>query len=546
MALKAKKQVKKQDVKIENKPKTIDKTMFWKAVADGANAYKKQDNQSGLVGSIRNHFRDPYALDIVKDGNSFAIKQVKASVIYDNAMLKDERYTFNDSVTNYNPYLNSPMTLPPANYFNNLNSLIINNFFVGYGELSLIAQNPIISNICQIRSHEVIGKWIKISSTGETDHTDKIKKLNTWFKEKKVKELFKQAIHWSFQFGGCMIYHKLKGDENEDNGLVERAKPLMIDKLQIGRGDVESLILIEPNWYTAINWQSFDPLKTDFYKPQKYTILGRLTHATRVMHFKYKEVPDILKPTYMFNGQPLAQELLPYLMGFEQSRNNINMLIAKYNHFVLGTDLKKLLPEQSDLIDAGQNLGMRIAIFNQVASANNVVAIDKNTETFENISLNLSGVSDVMNQNISYVCSIARIPITKLFQNSLNGMNPTGEFETNSFYDTIREDRANIVDPHLDTIFKLAQLDLFGEIYEDISYEWEPLEEANELELSQIRLNKAQESVQYVTSGILHPLNVAKKLQTDKESGWDGLEINESDYETDLSQHEDIENEKDE
>lgn len=522
MSGKSKKQVKTESVQTISND-SISKTLFWQTAWDTIKNITKHNNQS-LTTSLKTHFREPYAMDVSLDNNKMNFKLAKVSTIYDKFMAKDERYTFNDAA--YNPYVNTPIAIPPANYFNNLNSLVINNFFVGYGELSLIAQNPIISGICEIRAEEIIGKWIKFVCTGNKDRTKEIQELTKWFKDMKIKEIFKQAVWWSFLFGGCMVYPSLKNIDVEIDSESERTKPLMIDKLQIGKGDVEYFTVIEPVWYTAINWQAFNPLKKDFYNPEKYTILGRVTHATRLMHFKYKEVPDILKPTYMFNGQPLAQELLPYLMGFEQSRNNINQLVAKYNHFVLKTDIEALLNSTSNLIAAGQDLGTRIAMFTQIASANNVVAINKENEEFENITLNLSGVCDIQNQNMNYVCSIGKIPITKLFQNSLPGLNPTGEFETNSFYDTVRKDRAAIVDEHLHTTLRLGQLTLFGEIYEDITFEWEPLEVANELELSQIRLNKAHEAERYIASGALNSSQVAKHLQTDESSGWNGIEIN--------------------
>ena len=302
----------------------------------------------------------------------------------------------------------------------------------------------------------------------------------------------------------------------------------------IDKGDVEYLQVIEPIWSTGINWQSFNPLLPDFYKPQKYAIMGRITHVTRLMHFKYKEVPDILKPTYMFQGQPLAQELIPYLMGFEQSRININKLIAKYNHFVLKCNLESIIADNSDAFVNGQNLGVRIDLFNQVATNGNVIAIDKDSEEFENISVNLSGLSEIMNQNIQYVCSIGRIPVNKLFQNSLGGLNPTGEFETTSFRDTIREHRVNIVDHNIQQALELFMIDVYGEIDDDICWEWLPIEESNELEQSQINLNIANELSTLTNAGILAQQQAAQVLVQTEDVKYSGLEIVEENYQNEI------------
>ncbi len=532
-----------KEVKQDKKEVTIEQLARQAIMWDEANRTAtrlmiNQQQYSSMMADKRVQLREPQGMHFTHDGNKVTCKLMKASAIYDAVTPKNERYTFNDA--DYNPYANTPSAIPPSNYFNNLNSLVINNFFIGYGELSLIAQNPIISNGCEMRANEMVRKWVKLVSTDEIDRTKEIKAIENWFVQHKIKDLFRKCFKLAFQFGGCILYPKLKGDDKEIGGAQERSNPLMLDKLQISKGDVEYLTIVEPVWYTAVNWQSFDPLKPDFYNPSKYTILGRLTHATRFMHFKYKEVPDILKPTYLFNGQPLAQEVLPYLMGYEQSRNNINQLVAKYNHFVLKTDIEALLNDSDSAIACGQNLAMRLAMFTKTASTTNVIALDMESEDFANITLSLSGIDEVMNQNMTYVASIFKIPVTKIFQNALKGMNPTGEFEMNSFHDTIREDQVVMGNPQMDYTLKLCQLDLFGEIYDNIGYEWEPLEAANELELSQIALNKAQESVAYITSGVMTPENVAQRLQTAKDSGWDGIEIESTDYVSELDNTQDV------
>ena len=514
-----KKQIKhniKKNEATNNKEKKItqeDRLLFWQGL--NSQIGNKQEEKINL----NKIFKDNLVFDGL--GNT-----KKASQIYDEVMPKNDKYTINDNA--YNPYTSTASVIPP-NYFNNVNALLINNFFLGYGELSLLAQNPIISNICSIRADEIISKWIKFNSTSDTDKSEKIKILEKWFKDKKIKEIFREAITKSFLFGGCQVYIKIANDEEDvKNEQKEREQPLIIDKLKIDKNSVEYLQVIEPVWYTAIYWQSFNPLLPDFYKPQKYSVLGRTLHQSRMLHFKYKEMPDILKPTYMFNGIPLAQEITAYLMGFEQSRINLNKLIAKSNHFKLGTNIEAMIEDESSAFVSGTNVGTRISMFNRIQSVANVIAIDKETEDFENVSVNVQGLDDIMNQNVQYVCSIARIPVSKLFQNSLKGLNPTGEFETNSFYDTIKEDRANMVDEHLTATVNLSMIDCFGDIDEDINWEWLPLEEANEVEASQIKLNKANEIATLVNSGVIDALQGAKKLQSDKDSGWNDIEIVES------------------
>lgn len=448
-----------------------------------------------------------------------------------------KNYTLDDSVVGYNPYNQAGLSIAPANYFDNLNSLLINNFFIGFAELSLLQQHPIISNVVRIRTDEMLSKWLKFTSKSKQDKTELIKKIEEWVKKHKIQEHFKHCVQTAYAQGGSQLFISYKNDDNQ------LAEPLLINKLQINKDSVNYFQHVEPIWYTAIDWQAYNPLKPNFYKPQKYVVMGQVVHSTRLLHFKYKPVPDVLKPSYLFNGPSITQELIPYLQGFEQGRINCNKLIAKANHFVLKANLEPLIDDQNPAFQQGQTLGARISAFNYVATNGNIVAINKDTEDFENISTNFGGVTELTEQNMQYVSAISRIPQVKLFENSLKGLNPSGKFENKNFYDTIIEDRVNMVDQHMQTILEICQLDITGEIDHDINFEWLPLGESNELEKSQIEMNKATELATYVNSNILAPIDAAKHLQQSENSGYNNLQIHEEDYDN-INIESDVKNEE--
>ena len=129
----------------------MDKINFYNGIENGI---INHDNY--LMKDILNKYRNIRVLDV--DGKFHDAKK-----IFDKYINKSDTYYIND--TTYNPYSSSVnIAQAPSGYFNNLNSLIVNNFFLGYGEMSLLSQNPIISNICNIRADSCISNWIEFVS----------------------------------------------------------------------------------------------------------------------------------------------------------------------------------------------------------------------------------------------------------------------------------------------------------------------------------------------------------------------------------------------
>ena len=252
---------------------------------------------------------------------------------------------------------------------------------------------------------------------------------------------------------------------------------------------------------------------------------------SRLIKFINNELPNLLKPTYMFNGIPIIQLLAPYVQGFETVRTNIITTTSRLNLFTLGTNIEATIDDNinNQLINAA-SLPNRIRLMNATVQNGNTVAYDKESEEFNTINLSLSGLHEISEQNADHISAISKIPPSKLFGKPLKGMRSNGDYELTNYYDTIRSYRENMCSAHITTLMHIAMLNIWGEIDENITFRWNNLEAANELEESQIRLNKAGEAATYIDKGVIKPIQVAEKLANDENSGWDSLEIKESDY----------------
>ena len=433
---------------------------------------------------------------------------------------------FNHSEVQLQHASDSVQSTPQASvqFFNKMNNLLVNNTFMGWGELSILGQNPIINRICTVRAENGTSKWIEFKAKGE-DKANRIIELEKEFERLKVKDIIHRAWFLTHLFGGCLIYPKIKGDETDE----ERMEELVIDNIKIEKGSLEYLQVIEPTWYVPIRYVTDDPFSKWFYKPEMYVALGRMIHESRVMHCVFKEPPNIFKPTYMFNGYSMTQFCVPYVMGAETIRTEIVSIVGRYNINILKTNMESIATGSYDAENSQVSLQNRLTIFNLLRTNMGTLAIDFTNEDFIQMSMNLSNLDTLMSQNFELICCVAETPATVLFGTSPQGFNSAGSHELTTFYDGIKAEQS-MMSSHVTKLMHLAMLNIWGEIDNNIAWDWKELEEANELEQSQIRLNTVSEITMLVTNGIITPQQAAEKLRDDENSGWNNLEILEEYY----------------
>jgi hypothetical protein len=135
----------------------------------------------------------------------------------------------------------------------------------------------------------------------------------------------------------------------------------------------------------------------------------------------------------------------------------------------------------------------------------------------------------LLSQFLELAAITSGVPATKLYGTSPQGMNATGEFEMRNFYDECASLSERMERPWITQVLKLAQLNIFGEIDPDITFQFGKLEESNKIEDSQIQLNNTNAIVALVGAGVITTHDAQIRLASDPLSGWDELEVEEED-----------------
>jgi phage-related protein (TIGR01555 family) len=381
--------------------------------------------------------------------------------------------------------------------------------FPGYTYLCELQQRSEYRAPVETIANELTRCWVQFKGADE----EKLKELTTAFEKFAVRECFRlAAIHDGGQ-GRGQIFIDIKGQDSPE----AKARPLKIAKETIKKGSLIGFKNIEPIWSTPYAYNSNDPTAPDFYRPEKWYVMGSPVHADRLLTFIARPVPDILKPSYNFGGLSLTQLIQPYVTRWLKTVDSVNRLISNFSMTYLKTDMEGTLAGDGS---ANQSLIARLRTFTAIKDNRGVGAIDKDSEDFAQINTPLSGLSELQAQAQEHMAAPTHIPLVFLTGITPSGLNASSEGEIKVFYNWISGEQENFFEGNLRVVFELIQLHLWGDIDPDISFEWVPLDSPTDKELSEMRKADADAGVAYVGAGVVSPEEERERLRNDPDSGY--------------------------
>lgn len=400
--------------------------------------------------------------------------------------------------------------------------------FLGFPALAELAQRPEYRRMAEVFAQEATRNWIKITSTGEVDVGDKIKAIEDALKKHAVRQLFRRISEQDSFFGRSHLYVDLGDDDDAD----ELKTPIgngrdSVSKLKVRKGKLEGFRTVEPVWTypRGGDYNTTNPLAANWYRPQSWLVMGDAVHATRLLTFVGRPVPDLFKPLYAFGGLSLSQMVKPYIDNWIRTRRSISDLIKSFSVSGFTTDLTDALTEEG-----GALLAARVDAFVALRDNRNCMVLDKGggetpSEEFFNVSTPLSGLAELQDQVQGQMASICGIPLVKLLGVTPSGLNASSDGEVRTFYDTVLAYQERFFRPHLETVIGIIQLDLFGEVDPGIVFNFEPLWTPSEKEAAEIRKLNAETATTYIDSQVILPDEERARLAGDENSLYPGLDL---------------------
>lgn len=417
-----------------------------------------------------------------------------------------------------------------------LNSANCGMGFPGYPYLAELSQRSEYRAPTETIASESTREWIDITVKGKASAKkrkergedvdgdgvddgleDKIERLEASLEEFKIRDMFRQLSELDGFFGRGQLF--IDVDQGGDPDQT-RQLPLVVDPATMKKGSLKGFKVVEPIWTTPYTYNSIDPTRGDFYKPRAWFVIGKRTHASRLLTFISREVPDMLKPAYNFGGLSMSQLIEPYVFQWLRTRNAVSDLIYNFSIIVLRTDMGAVLSADQN---ASEGFLARLKLFQQTRSNQGIMALDKTREELQQIAVPLSSLPELQTQALEFMAAPSHIPLVKLTGASPDGLNASSEGEIQVWYDWIRAYQIFFYGPHLKHILDLVQIHEFGNIDPAISFTWAPLTQPTLKERAEISKLKAETDATYVDKGVISPDEVRERVSSDPESGYNNL-----------------------
>jgi len=409
-------------------------------------------------------------------------------------------------------------------YANSLQSAYVEGqVFLGFPLLAQMLQRVEYNRPARVIAAEMTRNWGEVTYTGETDKDvnskkaagKKKKELEDELKRLNVQHIMREALEVAQGYGRAQIYIDNGATDNPD----ELRMPLVVDKTKIKKGSLKALNVVEPVWTYPAWYNSTDPLKPDYYKPQGWFVMGKEVHSTRLLTIIPYPVADILKPAYAFAGLSLTQMLKPYVDNWLETRQSVNDVIQNFSTYTLKTNLSTLI-QSNQLINRAQT-------FVNCKRNQGLVLLDvDNNEELQNVATPLGSLDKLQAQAQEHQSAACGIPFIKLFGITPTGLNASSEGELQAFYETLQGAQEADAMPVMESILQLAQLNIWGTIDPSIGWKWNPIKHLDAQELATTEKLKAETDSMRINDGIIDPAEVRSVLANDETSPYHGIDPN--------------------
>lgn len=370
-----------------------------------------------------------------------------------------------------------------------IDAAIEGQHFLGYSVLSAMAQRPEFRRIVETIAIEMTRKWIRlVNRKGDEQTQDRIDALTEAMERLNVRDAFRKAAEGDGFFGRGHLYIALSDDQVGD----ELKSPIGNGRDAASRQKVrkDKLLRIQPVeavWAYPQAYNSTNPLDADWYEPQIWYVQGKPIHRSRLLTFVGREVPDLLKSAYAFGGLAMTQMARPYVANWLRTREDVSDLIAAFSvSGVKGMDLAGMLGA-----GATSDLQNRVDLFVNMRDNRGFMALNEGEEFF-NVSTPLGTLDKLQAQAQEQIASVCGIPLVKLLGVTPSGLNASSDGEVRVFYDFIHAYQEKLFGENLKQVIGFVQLSEFGDIDEDIGFEFEPLWQMSETEKAAAALQRTQ------------------------------------------------------
>jgi phage-related protein (TIGR01555 family) len=391
--------------------------------------------------------------------------------------------------------------------------------FIGYQLCAIIAQNWLVEKCCVLPGRDAVRTGYEIAMGDGVEVGTKV--INAIKKADKKYRINRQMVEF-VKFGRLFgIRVAMFVVDSTDPEYYE--KPFNPDG--VTPGSYRGINQIDPYWCSPI--LSTDavskPMSINFYEPTYWLIDGHRIHHSHLVIMRGAEVPDVLKPSYMYGGVSVPQRVFERVYAAERTANESPLLALSKRSRVLSTDLAKVAANPARML---QVLSERADRLNNFGTD----VIDLKNDKVEHHDTTLSDMDSVIMTQYQLVAAAANIPATKLLGTQPKGFNSSGDYEADSYHEELESIQTHDLTPLLDghhlRVWRSDIMPKFpGVTTKDmmVEHSWNPTASLTAEEQAAVNKTKAETGKILSESGAIDGIDERQRVTLDKDSGYSGL-----------------------
>jgi phage-related protein (TIGR01555 family) len=385
--------------------------------------------------------------------------------------------------------------------------------FIGHQACAMISQHWLVDKACTIPGKDASRKGWEITVNNGTEVSPEvIDAMKAYDVEYKINKNLVEFVKMSRVFGIRIAMFKVQSTDP-----LYYEKPYNADGIK--KGSYQGISQVDPYWCTPILDDSSisDPSAIDFYEPSYWWISGKKIHKSHLIVTRPTEVPDILKPSYLYGGIPLTQRIYERVYAAERTANEAPQLALTKRTNIYKTDAAAALANQSKV---EQRLQQQAYYRDNYA----VQLIDKEKDDVVQLDTSLADLDSVIMTQYQLVASVANVPATKLLGTSPKGFGASGEYEESNYREELESIQTHDLAPLLQRHYEiLLRSNLPKETPFDFTVVFNPIDSPTEMEMADINLKKAQTDQALQATGGIDGTDIRERLIKDSKSGYSGM-----------------------
>lgn len=383
--------------------------------------------------------------------------------------------------------------------------------FIAYQMCAIVATHWLVNKACSQMPRDASRKGYKIIADdgNELDPKD-VKFIERYDRAFELKKHLVQFVRKGRIFGIRIALFRV----NSPDPLYYE-KPFNLHGVLPGA--YKGIVQIDPYWCAPMldAEATRNPAGPHFYEPTYWLINGKKYHRSHLVIYINDEVMDFLKPSYIYGGVSLPQQIMERVYAAERTANEGPMLAMSKRTTVMKVDGAQVMANKQKFDDTMQWW---------IATRDNyqVRVVDKDSEDIVQIDTALADLDKVIMNQYQLVCSIARTPSTKLLGTQPTGFNSTGEYEEASYHEECESVQDNDFRPLLERHHALVvQSHLRKPVR--VRAEFNPMDAPTEAERADTNLKKAQMFKMLEETGAIDATDINEAIRSDVTMGLTGI-----------------------